>query len=242
MTKGEKWSVGVAITAAVVALLSAVFSAQQANTAREQADRAAGRIVPRMEIVRMEPGPEKLRPAFQKVFPDSRQEMAHFDDPEALAVVNPGITVKNVGGENIESVRVEVVERAVWQVAPDSSSRTVPGFKPFPNKTHREDYALSEIFKPGDIAFLPITRPLFKAVLQASISGRDVDKCLGEFEMRCYSKATGSPVFVRAEKDEMVGLAFCWRSAKFTDGSCQRYTTVELFPTIGATGKGIGVR
>jgi hypothetical protein len=206
------------------------FGLWQLQLQREANDRAAGRIGAKLEIVRMEPRPDTFKHLFEKVHPEVDESVAHFKTVDDLLRLNPGVLVRNTGDEIIDGLRVETQERWVRDLDPGVPAGSVPGYKPLLEPSQREDYVLSEKLKPGDVAFIPVAKPLLKSVLQAQVPSKSDRKHHAFFEVRCYGRAAGAPTFERAQQDENIHLVFCWFPAEFSEEACKKYT--EMTPTV----------
>lgn len=226
----------------VVATLSLVVSFQQGQVSKEANDRAAGRIVPRFEIVKLVPHPDKLRPLFQPVHPADGTSLAHFRHVDDLLSFDPSLVVRNTGDEQIDSIRVETQELRVTLIEAGVPAERVPTFRPLLSPVHREDYTLSERFKPGQTATVPVSRPLLRALLQAQVQPDSDVKHAGLFEIRCFARCVGGTVYERADRNEGNHVDFCWYPKGFKEDGCKRY--LDLTPTVkvGPLIESIGVR
>ncbi|MFO0938979.1 MAG: hypothetical protein U0798_20950 [Gemmataceae bacterium] len=189
----------VMIVSLLIAFFSLLYAYIQTNLTKEANDRAAGRIGAKLELIRMEPNSSKFKHLFQPVHPGGDESVAHFQSVDELLTLSPGVTVKNTGDEIIESLRIETKELIVYNLEPGKKNDVFPIFRPIMEPVQREDYILSEKFKPGETAFVHIGKPLTKTILQAQEPGKPDWKHYTIIEVRCYGKVAGSPTYERAK-------------------------------------------
>jgi hypothetical protein len=253
---------------------------QAANEAKQANDRNAGRLSPKAEIVElipalksaeMKPLVKVMHPAI-KMFDDQGQQEAclfvDFDDIHAFCTVNPRIRLKNTGNEIIESVQIHVEELSVAPLTTkgpyyvrdprDRMKKELIRFTPQLDPTQTENCLFAEKFKPGDEAFVPIWRPLVKAILGAHvfINSKGIPitkgpqefgnnmlvfpewngKYHGAFAVRLFIRAVGAATPDRTG-GKPIPLGFIWSARGFKDEDCKRILEKPMPPVKVVSGE-----
>ncbi len=230
-------SLVLSVISLIVAGLALYPSFQQAKSAQEANDRAAGRLPASAKILGVIPSIEKLKqlfipldPPMLDVYTRKPTSVPRFRDLRALCQTNPRLHVKNTGDQTIGAVRIEVEEKSVMPFGPgdqitipdpsDPKKPAVIRYKPLLDPTVGDNCDLGEKLKPGDEAIIPIWRPLIRAMLKAQKVKSQSGQYKGTFEVRCYVQGVNTPAFDSAEGS--VPLGFVWSAEGFTEEGFKR--------------------
>ena len=236
--KIKRWIMVItALATVIIAGLALLPTFHQARFGQEANDRTAGRLKASAKILHLIPDMESMKHLFIPLDPPPRDvftgkpiNIVFFKDLYTLCQTNPRILVKNTGNEAIEAVRIEVEELSVIPVGgkdpifiPDPSNPKVPRlirYKPILDPTQSDNCDLSEKFKPGDEAIIPLWRPLIRAMLKAQKVKSQSGKYKAAFDVRCYARAVGATAFDRLEGSTPLG--FIWSAVGFTEEGFKR--------------------
>jgi len=228
----------------IVAGLALHPAFQQAKSAQEANDRAAGRLPANAKILGVIPSIENVKHLFMPMDPPPLDVYTGkpigiplFRDLRTLCQTNPRLHVKNTGNQTIGAVRIEVEEKSVTPFGPgdqilipdpsDPKKPSVIRYKPTLDPTVSDNCDLGEKLKPGDEAIIPIWRPLIRAMLKAQKVKSQSGQYKGTFDVRCYVQGLNTPAFDRAEGSAPLG--FVWSAEGFTEEGFKR---IQDRPTV----------
>lgn len=192
---------------------------------KEAVDRQAGRLEARIEITDLSPNIDDLPAAMVDTFAEKplQWRAIYFRSIDDLFRVNPRITIKNVGTEPIEAIRVQtkMVMGIIDAVGlPESkSTNTTPWIL---REKEVEEYSLSQRLAPGMSASIPIARGLLGQMAQAQDPVKPERKHYGRFLIECYGKSVGSPSFNGFESQKAFVMPYMWLPTGFPEAKCKQ--------------------
>jgi hypothetical protein len=226
----------VALFGGIAGLLSVAFMALAWKEAREQRvimaegqdlnqkifDRAAGKVQARLRFEDYKPRLEEL-PEARKIRGKEHFEAVRVKSLDDLIDLNPRISVRNVGSEPIDVLRVETQFTVGGWSCGEDTFRLVEGGPWMLKEAEQEDHPLTKKLLPGQRADVSIAHGLVAQMLAAQMPSQLGQEHLGRFHVKCYARLVGASAFDEAERSATLRLVLHWVPAQLPPDKCKHF-------------------
>jgi hypothetical protein len=201
----------------IVALCSAYFAMSQLQINRHNQDRASGRIRANFDFDEM----GYKAPSFIKKT-EFRGEIFRLDNIDELIRWQPRLTIKNTGGELIDSIKVQVS----W-LAGEAYGPGVKQIEPAPFKYNQpcsRELSLPGKLIPHQKATVFLAPMLLDQMLQSRLEQYPDQDRHDIFNVEFYCRIVGATSYDSMEPHKSVKIIFDWKQSWFSDDKkCQEF-------------------
>ncbi len=222
----RNWNGIAAIVAIVVSILAAAFTYRQTELTEKAYGRQTGRITANVVAVDYTPKHDAFPTEVLKTLPGEPPEakpVVIIDTPDRFLDLPFTLTVKNLGEEPVDAIRVEV--RAVWDRRVDQALTKTRHFEARDiglKQVSGFDYSLSQKLVQGHSATVALSRGLLEQMIEVQPSSYPGDLAFGAFEVTAYGRLVGATTFDRGTPMNYVRFAYYWRISGFDKSACEK--------------------
>jgi hypothetical protein len=201
-------------------------------------DRAAGKVTAKLAVEAVSPAYEQISQRFKFRSPLGTDEV-RVTSLEQLHSLSPRITVKNVGDEAIEGIRVETkLVLAAFPGAgptPDKQWATISPWTLL-KESEQEDFTPSKKLLPGQTTTVPFLRGLVAQMIQAQAIDHTPNDHYGRIEIKYYGRLVGATSYDEGVRGATILMKFVWAPEGFSDEKCKAFLEGSR-PAVGTTEK-----
>jgi hypothetical protein len=235
-----KWTVGdfvgligglaglVGAIAGILAWLEAKESRRISNDAlivsQKTYDRAAGKVKASFVVEKITMAAGEIPKEFIVHSRFSNGQQLRLTSLEQMRNLSPYITVRNIGEEPIDEIRLAVDLFSHHLPANDDDLKRWDVLIPL--RIHygdKEDIQLGRKLLPGHAATISLPRYLVPSMLKFQSNARGSNCNQGMFSVSCYAKILGTTAFDDAEKNGRTSFECEWEPKGFSEEKCKKF-------------------